>query len=100
MQCEQTGDEGAPPECSCRVTKEAEEQQRVCDMEGNVDQMVRPGLQPEPLAVEHVGNPGQWVPIGGIAASEGPDGPFPGQPAFYVVVSRHIRQVVPVEEIV
>src|SRR5262249_31611011 len=100
MQSEESGNEGASPERSCRIAKEAEEQQCVGHMKTDVDEMVSPGLQAKELAIQHVGYPRQRVPVAGVVLGERPKESAAAEASFDVVVFGNVVEIVPIHEAV
>ena len=56
-----------------------EKQDRRRRVEQDVGEMMAAGLQSVKLAVQHVGNPGQRMPVGGMDVGERPDDPLKRQ---------------------
>ena len=80
MQGEQGRHEGAGPERSRRPVQEEEQQQRVDQVKKQIGQVVAPGLHPVKLTVQHVGQPGQGVPVGRVEGGETPFHSLPREP--------------------
>ena len=68
-------------------------------MQTDIDQMMSAGIQTEKLAIDHVGNRGQWMPVLRMNMSKGPDDTAPGQPGLDIRILENIRAVVVVNEI-
>ena len=62
--------------------------------------VVTAGPGTEELGVEHVREPGEWVPVGDAEAGECPDGPIESQPGLHVRIGRHVEPVVEYDEAV
>ena len=68
-------------------------------MQTDIDQMMRTGIQTEKLAIDHVGNRRQWMPVLRMNMSKGPDNAAPGQPRLGLWVFENVTTVVVVNEI-
>ena len=55
---------------------------------------------PEPLAVQHVRQPGQRMPVAGVERRKGPNHIPPPQPAQDVGILRNVKGVVVIEKII
>jgi hypothetical protein len=49
---------------------------------------------------KHMGQPSQWVPIGGVRGRKGPNGPIPGQTGLHMAVLSDIAIVIVVDKII
>ena len=67
-------------------------------MQRDIGQMVAAGAQSVELAVEHVGEPRERMPIRGVAAGEGPRNPVGRHAALYMRVLINVFIVVVVDE--
>jgi hypothetical protein len=72
MQGKESGDQRTQPELRGQAVQEEQEKQGVGNMEQHTGQVVAGGIESVELAVEHVGEPGQGVPIVGIDRGECP----------------------------
>ena len=54
----------APPRRAGHPEQDQEQQERVDEVEQDVDEVVEPGVEPEQLHVDHVREPRDWVPVG------------------------------------
>ena len=62
--------------------------------------MVPCGVQPEELDVQHVGHPGQGMPVAGIAdGGESPTQVFNGQAVQHVAVFGNVNVIVEIDEV-
>ena len=68
-------------------------------MQTDIDQMMGAGIQTEKLAIDHVGNRRQWMPVLRMNMSKGPDDTAPGQSDPDIRVLENVRAVVVVNEI-
>ena len=81
------------------LPQDQEQQDRRGRMEQDVGQMVSAGPETVDLAVEHVGEPGQRVPIAGMVV-EGPRDPLEAQAARDLGVLVDVLIVIEVDELV
>ena len=56
--------------------------------------MLRAGLLAEQLAVSHVRQPRQRMPVARRKSGERPAQAVPGQPRFHMIVAGHIKRVI------
>ena len=75
------------------------EQDGVGDVKQEVSQMVPCGVQAEDLDVQHVGHPGQGMPVTGIADGESPTQVFNSQAVQHVAVFGYVNMIVEVNEV-
>ena len=68
-------------------------------MQTDIDQMMGTGIQTEKLAIDHVGNRRQWMPVLRMNMSKCPDDIPPGQPRLDIWVFENVTTVVVVNEI-
>ena len=68
-------------------------------MQTDIDQMMGTGIQTEKLAINHVGNRRQWMPVLRMNVSKGPDDTAPGQSGSDIRVLENVGAVVVVNEI-
>jgi hypothetical protein len=68
-------------------------------MQTDIDQMMGTGIQTEKLAIDHVRNRRQWMPVLRMNMSKGPDDTVPGQPGPDIRILENVRAVVVVNEI-
>jgi hypothetical protein len=99
MQREQRRHKSAAPPGAGQALQQEKEQQGVGQVKGQVHQVRRAGAQPEPLAVEHVRQGGEGLPIAQVMVLKGPDHTRPAQPAANSRVADDAVQVVVVEEL-
>jgi hypothetical protein len=64
--------ESALPGCLGHPVKNEKEQQRICNVEQEICQMVPSRFQSKELNIEHVGHPGHGMPVCGITGRKGP----------------------------
>ena len=68
-------------------------------MQTDIDQMMCAGIQTEKLAIDHVRNRRQWMPVLRMNVSKCPDDTAPGQPRLDIWVFENVTTVVVVNEI-
>ena len=68
-------------------------------MQTDIDQMMGTGIQTEKLAIDHVRNRRQWMPVLRMNMSKCPDDTAPGQPRLDIWVFENVTTVVVVNEI-
>ena len=99
VQGEESGDKGALPEGFRHAVKDEKEQERAGEVEQKIGEMMPSGLQPEELHVYHVGDPGQGVPVRGLAGRECPGDPLHGEAALHVPVVGDVLRIIEIDEI-
>ena len=97
MQREQRRHHEAAPEGTRHPPQQQEQQQRIGDMKPHTYQVLCPRLVAEELKVQHVGDPGQRMPVTGVAALECPGNVLPLQAALNVRVRSNVIRVVVVD---
>ena len=70
----------------CHPPEQPEEQHDISRVQHNADEMVGARVQAEELAVEHVRQAGQRVPVARHGPREGPDQTVRRQPALDVLI--------------
>ena len=70
----------APPQCPGHLPKNEEQQEHRRRVQQDVGQMMPARIQTKELAVKHVGQGGQGMPIAAMAVCERPDDALPMQP--------------------
>jgi len=69
-----------PPQGPGHAAQHHEQEQGVGTVEQHVDEVVHARVRPEERHVEHVRQPGERVPVGGVAGErEGPPDGFEGE---------------------
>ena len=99
VQGEEGGNKGAAAERAGHSLKESKYQERVEGVEKKIGGMVSGWLEAEELAIEHVGEPGQRMPVAGVAGGESPTPAVQAETAPDHEVLGHIVRVVEVEEL-
>src|SRR5438552_10523229 len=81
MNGEKGGHDCAGPNRAGGPENQQKQQQDICDMEGQVYEMMGAAVQVEKLTIEHMRNPRNWMPVGfsSVQISKGPGEPFWGQ---------------------
>ena len=72
MPGKQRGDNSAAPRRVRHFEEQPEQQQSVTDVEHETGQMMARRVCAEDLAIEHVRNPGERMPIAAVDLREGP----------------------------
>ena len=98
VQGEEGGDEGAAPEMTCHFFQGEKEQQSAGDVEKNIGEMGARRVQPIDLAVDHMRQPGQRVPVAHVIERKRPNEAFGRQALFDRGITRDIEWVVEVDE--
>ncbi len=100
MNREHSGHEGTRP----KIAGHPPQNQKEDDCRGHVKQdvaeVMSPGRQPVKLAIQHVGEPSERVPVAGMAAGEGPSDALDGQAAGDWQIPAHVVFVIVVDEVV
>ena len=78
----------------------AEQQQRVGEVEQEVRQVMAGGLEAVKLAIQHVGNPSERMPVAGVAAGERPVERVRRDASLHGRILHDVLQVVVVNKIV
>jgi len=98
MQRKQGGHQRAAPERARHAPQQPEQQERIGNMQAHAHEMVPAGLEAKKLAIRHVRNPGQRVPVAGVAGGKSPNNIRPLQPALNLRVLGDVVRVVIVDE--
>ena len=69
-------------------------------VEEDIGEVMSAGIQSVKLAVQHVGKPSQWMPVGRVKAGEGPGDSLEGQTLRNHRILKHIFIVVVENELV
>jgi hypothetical protein len=99
VQSEEGGNKGAAPVRAGHLLEQAKEQQRVEGVEKKIGGMVSGGVEAVELAIEHVGEPGQRMPVAGVAGGKSPTPALQAETALDHEVLSHIVRVVEVKEL-
>jgi hypothetical protein len=91
---------GALPEALGHPMKNEEEQQGVCYVKEKVYQMLRAWPQSKQLAVQHVRDPGQGMPVACMEGCKSPGNVPRRQTHLYVTVFRYVFVVIKIDKIV
>src|SRR5438132_133275 len=94
----QSGNEGAAPQCASHSVEREKEEEGICDVEKEADQVMSARVQAEELDVEHVGEPSQRMPVCRVPSLKGPQHPSPVQTLPDDGIGDDIVGVVQVEE--
>ena len=88
------------PKKPCHPPQYEEEQYRRRHVEEDIGEMMPAGMQPIKLAVQHVRNPGQRMPVGGVDMGKCPDDPLERQTPGNFRVFIYVKVVVVVDKLV
>src|SRR5947199_365020 len=77
-----------------------EQQDRRCGVKQNVSQMMSPGLESVELAIQHVPDGGEWLPVASAEMSEGPLHIIKSKTAGYSWIGIDVRTIVVIHELV
>src|SRR5439155_4946791 len=100
MQGEKPGDERAAPKRAGHLLQKQEQEERVSSMKDQAGEVVPPRLKSEKLHVQHVGNPGERVPIGRVTALHSPRDAFPLDSAKHLRVFGDVLRIVVIDKLV
>ena len=92
------GDEGAAPAGAGHAAQDGEKQQRVGEVQSQAGRMMAAGIECEQLAIEHVREPGQRMPISGMRGRECPAEARQGQALAHHQVIGDVFGVVIIDE--
>jgi len=97
---EEKGNGCTGPERSAQPPEEQQQEDPVCSVQGHVHQVMPGRIEPEELHIEHVGEPGERVPVGCMGGGHGPGDPLEGHPLDDVLVVVDILVIVEIDEVV
>ena len=100
MQSKHRGHKKTSPHGSRHSCQNQEDQNRVDRMEQQARKVMSPGVQTEPLTIQHVGQPGQWMPIAANRAAHRPFDVFPCQSRLHMRIPRDITRIIVENKIV
>ena len=100
MQREQGSDKRATHRSVGELREHKEKKNGIGQMEGQADQVLRPRVRPKDLAVQHVREPGERMPITGVTAGKCPRNIFQIQAAQDVRIGSDIIRIIVINEIV
>ena len=100
MERKKRGHERAAPRGPGHFFKEEKQEEHIGQVNIKIHQMVPARVEPEEFAIDHVRDPGERVPVGGMAFCKGPDDIFQREAGFYVRVIENVFIVVEIDEIV
>ena len=98
VQCKEAGHNRTPPNSAGPLLQNKKQQQRVGCMEQKIDKVMAERPQAKELDIQHMREPGQWMPIAGVASLESPKEIVPGQSAVHMRIHRDVAVVVQVGE--
>src|SRR3981081_2447976 len=82
------------------LAQREEQQDRRGGMKQDVSQMMSPRLESVELAVQHMRDRGEWVPVGRVNMGEGPLNIAWGETVDYSWIGVNVRTIVVVHELV
>ena len=89
----------AAPQAPGHLPQHQKQQHRRGGVQQDIDQMMSAGVQPEELAVQHVGKRGERNPVGDLRVGKGPAHRLHGQSLFHHRVLIHILVVIIIDEL-
>ena len=93
-------DKRAAPQEPRHPPQHEEKQDRCCRVEEDIGEVMAAGIQPVKLAVEHVGEPGQRMPVADVAISKRPLNSPPTQALADLGIVVHISRIIVVDKLV
>ena len=99
MPREERGHYEARPEGTGGGAQEDEEQHRSERVQQDAPEVMAARVEAEELDVDHVGDPGERLPVEVADVGEGPREPLAREPPQHVLVLRHVARVVVVDEV-
>ena len=99
MNRENSGDERARPNTVSYLCEQQEKQDRCNAMPEHVHQMLCARIQAEHLAIEHVRNRSERMPVLGMHVRERPRDSVPAEPRSHVRVVVNVKRIVIVDEL-
>ena len=100
MEGEERRDDRAAPCGSGDSLKKQEKKQGVRDMDQHVHEQVPAGIQTKELAVQHMREPGERMPVGGVKRGEGPGNSVQRQAAGDHGIVPDVKRVIEIDELV
>src|ERR1035437_2209509 len=94
------GDESASPSRRGQAPENQEDQDGIGGMNEQAAEVVPPGVQTKYLAVQHVRQPGERVPVAHFRAAKGPLHARPGEASAHVAVVGDIEVVIVIDEVI
>src|ERR1039458_3831842 len=98
MQGKQCRHQGTSPQRAGHAPQQQEEHKGISDVKAHTHQVGSSGLEAEELTVQHMGKPGQRMPVAGVAGLKGPNNILPLQPALNMRILRDIIRVVIIDK--
>ncbi len=89
----------APPARTAQAFQKLKEKNGVGEMEEQIGQVVASGVEEEQRTIQHVGHPGDRMPVAGVGARQGPAHSFPSQSVLHHRIVCHVKMVVVVDEL-
>src|ERR1051326_754904 len=82
----------------CCSQEKPEEQHRVCRMNQCVNEQMAASKHPEQLAIDHVANPSQWMPVARVKGGKCPGNPRECNTAIHHWIVLDIGRVIESDE--
>src|ERR1019366_1273948 len=98
MQGKEGGSKSSGPDHARQASQQTEQQEAVGNVEEQIGNMVAGGPQTVELTIQHMRQPGQRMPITGIAAGERPPDAFHREAGLDAPVAADVVRVVKVDE--
>ena len=99
MQGEERRDDRASPPGSGDSFEKQEKKQGVRNMNERVHEQMPTGIETKELAVEHMREPGERMPVRGVKSSESPGNPFQRQAAADHGIVPDVKIVIQADEL-
>lgn len=100
MPCEDSGGEETHPAVRGETEEGDQDEDGVGHVEQDVGEVMAPGIETEHVGIDHVGDPGERVPVEVIVGEESPLEAGSGEAAIDVAVEEDVEIVVEVNEAV
>src|SRR5206468_10533013 len=94
VQREKRGDQRTRPSGACRSQQKPEDKQRVCHMNQCVNEQMAACKYAEELAVDHMCDPREWMPVSLVKSGKRPGNPAERHTAIHCRVLLYVRKIV------
>lgn len=91
-------DKGAAPQSACHAQEREEKDESVRQVNQQTGEMMGAGMKTEKLAVQHVRQPGQGVPVADLVETKRPEEVLDGQAFLNVWIRGDVEIVVEIYE--
>src|SRR5437762_11452624 len=99
MKRKQRGDQCARPSGTCCCQQKPEEKQRVCHMNQRVNEQMATCVHAEELAVDHMCDPREWMPVCRVKSGERPSESRERNAAIHHWIFLDVRGVIETDEV-